>query len=286
MEAITLNELGAPPAVRNDLPTPTPGPREVLDGMFDHEFPVTLGRDYAGVVEQLGAGVTRYASATTYTASSCTRTPPCATELDRAHTSIRRRLDRPLARRRGRRDGRRRAVGDHYRDDRGRRPRSVRRRHPARRRRHRRRRQPCRAAGRPGGSHHHRSGAARGRGVPARPRRDRGPAARGRPRGRGPRALPRRRGRAPRPRLLHAGRLRRRFEGRRASRLAHRCRWRRTRLHRRHGAADYREPRPSRPAAGHRCHRGAHPGDLRARPCRGRALGNSHTQGKLAIRVT
>jgi NADPH:quinone reductase len=80
MKAITLNEPGAAPAVRDDLPTPTPGPREVLvrvqasavnpvdnsiaagmlTGMVEHQFPVTLGRDYAGVVEQVGAEVTRY----------------------------------------------------------------------------------------------------------------------------------------------------------------------------------------------------------------------------------
>ena len=82
MKAITLNEAGTPPAVSDDLPTPMPGPREVLvrvqassanpadnaiaAGMLagmgvEHEYPVTLGRDYAGVVEQVGAEVTRYA---------------------------------------------------------------------------------------------------------------------------------------------------------------------------------------------------------------------------------
>ena len=34
----------------------------MLAQMFEHEFPVTLGRDYAGVVEQVGAEVTRYAA--------------------------------------------------------------------------------------------------------------------------------------------------------------------------------------------------------------------------------
>jgi len=82
MKAITLSEAGAPPAVRNDLPAPTPGPREVLvrvqassanpvdnsiaAGMLasmgvEYEYPVTLGRDYAGVVEQVGPEVTDYA---------------------------------------------------------------------------------------------------------------------------------------------------------------------------------------------------------------------------------
>jgi len=82
MNAITLNEAGTSPALRDDLPTPTPGPREVLvrvqassvnpvdnsiaAGMLaqmgvEYEYPVTLGRDYAGVVEQVGADVTDYA---------------------------------------------------------------------------------------------------------------------------------------------------------------------------------------------------------------------------------
>ena len=33
----------------------------VLKGMVEHEFPVVLGRDYAGVVEQAGSAVTGYA---------------------------------------------------------------------------------------------------------------------------------------------------------------------------------------------------------------------------------
>jgi NADPH2:quinone reductase len=82
MNAITLDEAGSPPALRDDLPTPAPGPRDVLvrvqassvnpvdnsiaAGMLasmgvEYEYPVTLGRDYAGVVEQVGADVTEYA---------------------------------------------------------------------------------------------------------------------------------------------------------------------------------------------------------------------------------
>jgi NADPH:quinone reductase-like Zn-dependent oxidoreductase len=82
MKAITLNEAGTPPAARDDLPTPSPGPREVLvrvqassanpvdnsiaAGLLanmgvEHEYPVILGRDYAGVVEQVGDDVTDYA---------------------------------------------------------------------------------------------------------------------------------------------------------------------------------------------------------------------------------
>jgi NADPH:quinone reductase len=81
MKAITLDELGAQPALRADLPAPMPGTNEVLvrvrtssvnpvdnaiaagmlKDMVEHEFPITLGRDYAGVVEQVGADVTGFA---------------------------------------------------------------------------------------------------------------------------------------------------------------------------------------------------------------------------------
>jgi NADPH:quinone reductase len=80
MKAITLDELGTQPALRADLPAPAPGPNEVLvrvgassvnpvdnaiaagalADMVEHEFPITLGRDYAGVVERVGDDVTGF----------------------------------------------------------------------------------------------------------------------------------------------------------------------------------------------------------------------------------
>jgi NADPH2:quinone reductase len=80
MKAIALTATDAPLAL-SDLPAPTPGPNEVLvrvhassvnpadngiaAGMLkqmgiEYEYPVILGRDYAGVVEQAGSDVTRY----------------------------------------------------------------------------------------------------------------------------------------------------------------------------------------------------------------------------------
>jgi NADPH2:quinone reductase len=80
MKAITIDDPGTRPALRADLPAPVPGPNEVLvrvrassvnpvdnaiaagmlKDMVEHEFPITLGRDYAGVVEQVGADVTGF----------------------------------------------------------------------------------------------------------------------------------------------------------------------------------------------------------------------------------
>src|SRR3954462_7577438 len=81
MKAVTLDSPDASPAPREDLSAPAPGENEVLvrvdassvnpvdnsiaAGMLaqmgvEYEYPVTLGRDYAGVVEQAGGAVSAY----------------------------------------------------------------------------------------------------------------------------------------------------------------------------------------------------------------------------------
>jgi len=81
MRAITLDGPDTAPVLREDLPDPTPADNEVLvrvhassvnpvdnsiaAGLLaqmgvQYEYPVTLGRDYAGAVEQVGSAVSAY----------------------------------------------------------------------------------------------------------------------------------------------------------------------------------------------------------------------------------
>src|SRR5256885_15519477 len=81
VKAVTMDAFETPPALRDDLPAPTPTPNEVLvrvhassvnpadnsiaAGLLkqmgvEYDFPVILGRDYFGLVEEVGAEATGY----------------------------------------------------------------------------------------------------------------------------------------------------------------------------------------------------------------------------------
>jgi NADPH:quinone reductase-like Zn-dependent oxidoreductase len=84
MKAVVTTEQGAKPELA-DVPKPQPNAGEVLVrvqassingfdlsvagghvvAMMEHRFPVVLGKDFAGIVEQVGEGVTRFAAGDT-----------------------------------------------------------------------------------------------------------------------------------------------------------------------------------------------------------------------------
>ena len=99
MKSVIWDQLDGQPALREDLPAPSPGAGEVLvrvqassinpvdnaiaagmlKDMVEHEFPVTLGRDFAGVVERPAPASPVTPSATRSSGSSRTPIRPCTT---------------------------------------------------------------------------------------------------------------------------------------------------------------------------------------------------------------
>jgi NADPH:quinone reductase len=95
MRAVLIDAFGAAPSVR-DVDPPTAGPGHVrvrvrassvnpvdsaiaagmLKDALPHEFPITLGRDYAGTVDAVGDGVTRYAPGDAVFGFVAAMTPP------------------------------------------------------------------------------------------------------------------------------------------------------------------------------------------------------------------
>src|SRR5262245_28863264 len=79
MRAVVTEDYGSSP-ILTELPTPTPGPKEIriqvvssslngfdmavaagyLKGMIEHRFPVVFGRDFAGTVDRIGEGVSAF----------------------------------------------------------------------------------------------------------------------------------------------------------------------------------------------------------------------------------